>query len=141
MIPCRLKGEKMKKYQITYCLDGEVLFKTKNDSGYQLVANFLSANTKGDCIKCLQIGKVCYYEINMEKAIQIIKQKKQYDYNELERYLLSFIEAFLANTADELMTYLSNTNSYTKKELADIELEFERKKKRIKFKQKKFKTA
>ena len=77
----------------------------------------------------------------MEKAIQIIKQKKQYNYNELERYLLSFIEAFLANTADELMTYLSNTNSYKKKELADIELEFERKKKRIKFKQKKFKTA
>ena len=77
----------------------------------------------------------------MEKAIQIIKQKKQYNYNELERYLLSFIEAFLANTADELMMYLSNTNSYTKKELADIELEFERKKKRIKFKQKKFKTA
>ena len=45
MIPCRLKGEKMKKYQITYCLDGEVLFKTKNNSGYQLVANFLSANS------------------------------------------------------------------------------------------------
>ncbi len=132
----------MKKYNITYCMDGEVIFTTNNDEAKEkIIVNYLSTNLNRECIKKLVVDNITYYEILIESAIKVIK-KNQYDlYNNLEKHLLNFIKALLANTADELITYITEANFYTKEELVKIELEFERKHLYSKIKKKKYKRT
>ena len=73
--------------------------------------------------------------------MKIIKNNLYDLYDELEIHLLNFVKALLATTADELITYITEANFYTKEELAKIENEFERKRLYAKIRKKKYKRA
>ena len=132
----------MKKYNITYCMDGEVIFvSTNTESKKKVIVNYLSSNLNKECIKKLVVKNVTYYEILLEPAMKIIKNNLYDLYDELEIHLLNFVKALLATTADELITYITEANFYTKEELAKIENEFERKRLYAKRRKKKYKRA
>ena len=132
----------MKKYNITYCMDGEVIFASTNtESQKKIIVNYLSTNLNKECIKKLVVNNVIYYEILLEPAMKIIKNNLYDVYDDLEIHLLNFIKALLASTSDELMTYITEANFYTKEELLKIECEFEKKRLYSKLKKKKYKRA
>ena len=132
----------MKKYNITYSMDGEVIFATTNtETQKKIIVNYLSANLNKECIKKLVVNNVIYYEILLEPAMKIIKNNLYDVYDDLEIHLLNFIKALLASTSDELITYITEANFYTKEELLKIECEFEKKRLYSKLKKKKYKRA
>ena len=132
----------MKKYNITYCMDGEVIFATTNtESHMKIIVNYLSTNLNKESIKKLVVNNVIYYEILLEPAMKIIKNNLYDVYDDLEIHLLNFIKALLASTSDELITYITEANFYTKEELLKIECEFEKKRLYSKLKKKKYKRA
>ena len=121
----------MKKETIIYCMDGEVIFCTnpKKKTSTKIIVNYLSQSLPGAGIKKMKINEITYYEILINSAIKIIRENSLNQYNTLENHFLNFIKAILAKTPDDLIIYLANTNYYTKDELKNIEMEFEKKQK------------
>ena len=121
----------IKDVTIIYCMDGEIIFCTnpEKQASAKIIVNYLSQSLPGEGIKKMKINEITYYEIVINSAIKIIRENSLNRYNKLENHFLNFIKAILANTPDDLIIYLANTNYYTKDELKNIEMEFEKKQK------------
>ena len=120
----------MKKYTIIYCMDGAEIFRTKNSAEKHFIfVNYLSYNTGQKAIKKINIAGTIYYEIQIAKAIKIIKHNEINDYSALEKHFLNFLKAILADSIDELIVYLSDASAYSQQELTKIEIDYEQHKK------------
>ena len=121
----------MKNYTIIYCMDDDVIFKSKShDSDAKtVVVNYLSYSTKSKEIRKMNIDGILYYEMQIDTVISIIKNKKYHLYNALEQHLLNFIKAMLSKTPDELIVYLTEANYHPKRDLEQIETQYFKKQK------------
>lgn len=123
----------MKEYQTIIFFDEELVFQSEKDKNKKLILNYRSHDISG-FIKGMQIENLentYYYEINLEKALKIITNKSELEYNKLERYCLTFLKCLLEDSSDSLICFLQKESKLSQEELFDLEIEFASLKKKL----------
>lgn len=123
----------MKEYQTIIFFDEDLVFQSKKNKNKKLILNYRSQDIAG-FIKGVQIENLentYYYEINLEKALKIITNKRELEYNKVERYCLTFLKCLLDETSDSLICFLQKETKLSREELFDLELEFTSLKKKL----------
>ncbi len=138
----------MKNQNILCCIDENPIFmyspilKEENKTLEQVIINYITKDFRGKRIIRMEKEtssnvEFIYYEINLEKAILKLMQRKKKRFSSIERFCLSFLNYFLEDTPKKLLEFLKRNQIFDDSELKNIEKEFNNSRQKSKQKSKK----